>query len=234
MPLLFASPMNLLDGVSRTTGESWTVTLSLWREVWKKQSCPHAAVRKLWPQGQAKLAVSSHSPMTWQLRAVFPHCPKPPVPFALPGICVRELGGNVWMAPKSLLGETIPSGLRYLLKEHPTFNWCLCCCIGSPTGRGNQAQVSKLMFTVFLYGLCCASLAAFLAKEGKYSFGKDVSFQHADFGHSLPWPVSQGGPAWGWYSFQKCRTLMRLFDVAQLSGIGPPLPHSLKLNVHKP
>lgn len=162
---------------------------------------------------------------SWEL---FPHCQKLPVPFALPGICVRGLGGKVWMAPKSL---TIPSGLRYLLKEHPTFLcclWCLCCCAGNPTGRGHQAQVSKLMFTVFLYGLCCVSLAAFPAEEGKCSVGKDVLFQWADLGYSLPWPVNQGGPTWGWYSFQKCRTLMRLFNVAQASGIELPLPHSHK------
>lgn len=176
MPLLFAGPMNLLDGVSRTTGESWTVTLSLWREVWKKQSCPHAAVRKLWPQGQAKLAVSSHSPMTWQLRAVFPHCPKPPVPFALPGICVRGLGGNVWMAPKSLLGETIPSGLRYLLKEHPTFNWCLCCCIGSPTGRGNQLKSLNWCLQYFFMVYVVLPLQLSLLKKGSIHLGRMSPF----------------------------------------------------------
>lgn len=38
------------------------------------------------------------------------------------------------------------------------------------------------------------SLAAFPVKKGKCSFGKDVSFQHADLGYSLPWPGNQSGP----------------------------------------
>lgn len=38
------------------------------------------------------------------------------------------------------------------------------------------------------------SLAAFLAKEGKCSFGKNISFQHADLSYSLLRPVNQGGP----------------------------------------
>lgn len=184
--------MNLLDGVSQTNGlNCWTVELLpfLFGERFGKISLVHMLQwgnrgprdKQIWTFQVILPWLGS-----WE---IFPHCQEPPVPFALPGICVRELGGNVWMAPKSLLGETIPSGLRYLLKNILRSTGAYAAAQGAPQVEGIELK-SLNWFLQYFFMVCVVSLAAFPAKEGKGSFGRDVSFQWADLGYSLPWPVN--------------------------------------------
>lgn len=126
------------------------------------------------------------------------------------------------------------------------FNWCLCCWTGNPIGSGHQAQASELSaYSISLWfqkageSNCCVSHAALPSKEHEPLTWEanaclilTCSFRLQSSVASFWWPVNEGGPTQGWY-FQKYRTLMRLFDIAQESGIGVPFPCSLKLGVHK-
>lgn len=179
-----------------------------------------------------KLAISGHSPMTWQLGAAFPHCQELPLPFALTGICARSLGANVC----SLCLVVI------LAIGHSVFNWFLCWWTGNPIGTGHQAQASGLTpYSISLWSQktgvssCCVSLL----KRMNYSSEKQMlclfltcSFCVQYFVASFWWPVNQGGSTWSWYFFSGVQKAHEIIWCTQVSGIRVPLPHCLKSGIH--